>query len=157
MPDDRSGSGVSRPIHCLAFDFGLRHIGVAAGNTRARVATPVDTVRARDGIPDPDHIDRLLATWQPDEIVVGLPLNMDGSESPLCPRARKFGRRLAHRAKARLIMIDERLSSREAAANHAERIAAAGRRMQAPAIDGAGSAHAEAAAVILESRFDADD
>ncbi|MFC4257998.1 Holliday junction resolvase RuvX [Marinobacter lacisalsi] len=112
MPD--SESGVARQRQVLAFDFGLRRIGVACGQEMLGSARPVTMIAARDGIPDWRQIEALLKEWQPDLIVVGLPLNMDGTESDMCARARKFGKRLHGRYHVPVEMMDERLSSFEA-------------------------------------------
>ena len=77
----------------LAFDYGTRRIGVAVGNELLRSARELTPLTARDGIPDWNVVSRLLNEWQPDLLVVGLPLNMDGSESDMSTRARKFGNR----------------------------------------------------------------
>ena len=71
-------------------------------------------MRARDGIPDWDELQQLLAEWQPELVVVGLPLNMDDSPSELSRLAEKFGRRLEGRFLVSVEFIDERLSSYEA-------------------------------------------
>ncbi|WP_020210994.1 Holliday junction resolvase RuvX [Gilvimarinus chinensis] len=102
----------------LAFDYGTRSIGVATGHSKTRMASPLTELRARDGIPNWDDIQKLLDEWQPDLILVGLPLNMDGSESELSKRARKFGNRLHGRFGLTVEMVDERLSSFEAKAEH---------------------------------------
>lgn len=98
----------------LAFDFGLRRIGVAWGQEMLGSARPVSMIPARDGVPDWTAIEALLNEWRPDLVVVGLPLNMDGSESDLCARARKFGKRIHGRFHLPVDMMDERLSSVEA-------------------------------------------
>lgn len=98
----------------LAFDFGTRRMGVAFGQELLASARPVAMLAARDGIPDWSEIARLLAEWQPDHLVVGLPLNMDGTENDMCARARKFGQRLHGRFHLPVSMVDERLSSYEA-------------------------------------------
>ncbi|KKK61015.1 hypothetical protein LCGC14_3018540, partial [marine sediment metagenome] len=64
----------------LAFDFGTRQIGVAVGQTLSGSANPLTVLKARDGIPDWTQIASLLEEWKPDRLLVGLPLNMDGSE-----------------------------------------------------------------------------
>ncbi|MGM0570588.1 Holliday junction resolvase RuvX [Marinobacter sp.] len=104
----------TRGHQVLAFDFGLRRIGVAFGQSLLGTASPVAMVSARDGIPDWPQIEKLLAEWQPDLVVVGLPLNMDGTESDMCARARKFGQRIHGRYHLPVEMMDERLSSFEA-------------------------------------------
>jgi putative Holliday junction resolvase len=98
----------------LAFDFGLRQIGVAAGNCETGTSQALTTISARDGIPDWNLIAELISEWQPGCLVVGQPLNMDGSESELSRRAAKFGRRLAERFQLPVQFEDERLSSFEA-------------------------------------------
>lgn len=112
MPDVESGAAGSRQV--LAFDFGLRRIGVAFGQELLGSASPVSMIAARDGVPDWQRIEALLKEWRPDLVVVGLPLNMDGSESDMCARARKFGKRIHGRFHLPVEMMDERLSSFEA-------------------------------------------
>lgn len=98
----------------LAFDYGTRRIGVAVGNELLRSARELTPLTARDGIPDWNIVTRLLDEWQPDLLVVGLPLNMDGSESAMSTRARKFGNRLHGRYGKPCEMVDERGTTREA-------------------------------------------
>lgn len=104
----------SRPRTVLAFDFGLRQIGVAVGNCLLNTTRPLAIISARDGIPDWSMVERVVAEWQPDLLLVGDPLNMDGSVSELSTRARKFARRLHGRLGIPFEMADERLSSFEA-------------------------------------------
>ena len=98
----------------LAFDFGTRRIGVASGQEMLGTGQPLAMLPARDGIPDWQQIEALLAEWQPDIILVGLPLNMDDTENEMCARARKFGKRLHGRYHVTVEMVDERLTSYEA-------------------------------------------
>ena len=98
----------------LAFDFGLVQIGVAVGNTLLRTTQPLAILRARAGIPDWQALEQLVRDWQPELLLVGDPLNMDGSDSELCERARKFARRLHGRLGLPVTMVDERLTSFEA-------------------------------------------
>lgn len=112
MPEVDSGTAIPRQV--LAFDFGLRRIGVAFGQELLGSARPVTMIPARDGVPDWQRIDVLLKEWCPDLVVVGLPLNMDGTESDMCARARKFGKRIHGRFHLPVEMMDERLSSFEA-------------------------------------------
>ena len=71
-------------------------------------------MRAKDGIPDWQALEKIVADWQPGTLLVGLPLNMDDSESDLSRRAQKFGRRIAERFRLPVEYVDERLSSFEA-------------------------------------------
>lgn len=98
----------------MAFDFGTRRIGVAFGQELLGSARPLTMLPARDGIPDWLVIEKLIAEWQPDQVVVGLPLNMDDTENDMCDRARKFGKRLHGRFHVPVAMVDERLTSFEA-------------------------------------------
>lgn len=117
----------------LAFDFGTKRIGVAAGQAVTGTATPLAPVPARDGIPDWPALEALVAEWQPAALVVGLPLNMDDSESALSQLARKFGRRLAARFGLPVFLCDERLSSHAARGLLAD--VQARRRGKLPALD----------------------
>lgn len=98
----------------LAFDFGTKSIGVAVGQRITGTARPLPAIKAQDGTPDWNIIERLLKEWQPDEIIVGLPLNMDGTEQPLTARARKFANRIHGRFGVEVKLHDERLSTVEA-------------------------------------------
>ncbi len=100
----------------LAFDFGLRRIGVATGQTVTSTATPLGIVDARAGTPRWSQIAELIEEWQPDALVVGLPLNMDDSESDMSRLARNFAEELERRFDLAVHLTDERLSSREAEA-----------------------------------------
>lgn len=98
----------------MAFDFGLRQIGVATGNLELDTTRPLPILQARDGVPDWDRVEAVVREWQPDLLVVGEPLHMDGSPSELSARANKFARRLHGRLGLPVEMVDERLSSFEA-------------------------------------------
>lgn len=105
----------------MAFDYGLRQIGVAVGNCLLHTTQPLTTLPARDGVPDWDALAALVAEWRPDQLVVGDPLNMDGSPSELGDRAARFARRLHGRLGLPVAMADERLSSFEAKEQQRER------------------------------------
>lgn len=98
----------------LGFDFGMKNIGVAVGQELTRTANPLTAIKARDGIPDWDQIGKLLTEWQPALLIVGLPLNMDGSEQTMTAAARRFGNRLHGRFNLPVEWQDERLSTYEA-------------------------------------------
>jgi len=98
----------------LGFDYGPRKIGIAVGQTLLGTAAPVTTLRAVKGRPDWEGIARLVETWQPTELVVGLPLNMDETENELTGPARRFARQLEGRFRLTVHLVDERLTSVEA-------------------------------------------
>ncbi|WP_186821337.1 Holliday junction resolvase RuvX [Candidatus Erwinia dacicola] len=109
------------PQTLLSFDFGTKSIGVAIGQQLTGTARPLAALKANDGVPDWNKIEALLKEWQPDRVVVGLPLNMDGTEQPLTARARKFSNRLHGRFGVQVDLHDERLSTVEARAEIFER------------------------------------
>lgn len=98
----------------LCFDFGLKRFGVAHGNSLLGKGSELPPLPARDGIPNWEQIETLIKEWRPNAVIVGLPLNMDGSESDMSARARKFGKRIHGRFHLPVHMMDERLSSFEA-------------------------------------------
>ena len=129
----------------LGFDVGSRLTGVAIGNRLTATARALEVVAMRDGQPDWNRLDALQREWQPDTVVVGLPLTLEGSEQPASRRARAFASQLGQRYGLPVLLVDERHSSREAAQRFAAgRAAGLRRRRDAAGID------AEAAAVILE-------
>lgn len=103
-------------LSAMAFDYGTQKIGVAYGQSLTGTAQAIAVLKANDGIPDWDAIASLISQWQPQVFVVGLPYNMDGTDSELLPRAIKFGNRLNGRFNLPCFGIDERLSTREARA-----------------------------------------
>ena len=105
----------------LGFDFGTRSIGVAIGQEITGSAQPLSAPNANDGVPNWDQLATLLKEWQPDLLVVGLPLNMDGTEQPLTQRARKFANRLHGRFGYVVELQDERLTTTDARARLFER------------------------------------
>ncbi|ACX89642.1 Holliday junction resolvase RuvX [Pectobacterium parmentieri] len=131
----------------LAFDFGTKSIGVAIGQEITGTARALTSFKAQEGIPDWQKVEKLLSEWQPDLVVVGLPLNMDGTEQPLTARARKFANRLHGRFGVAIELHDERLSTVEARADLFERGGF-------KALD-KGSVDAASAVIILESWFEA--
>lgn len=97
--------------YVLAFDFGLARIGVAIGQPITSTATPLTTIKAKDGIPDWQIIEKLIKEWQPGLLLVGEPVNMDSTEQAITLRARKFANRLHGRFGLPFKMFDERLTS----------------------------------------------
>ena len=104
----------------LAFDFGLRHIGVASGQSITATASPVTTLSAQDGAPTWAQVKALVREWRPTRLLVGLPLNMDDTESDMSERARHFAAQLETMFALPVSLVDERLSTREAATQAAE-------------------------------------
>lgn len=108
-----------KPHLILALDYGVKKMGMALGNTMTQTARAFDILAMNNGQPDWDNLIGIIKVWGVAQVVVGLPLNMDGSSSMLSKRAHKFARRLAHRIMEQHLPVtvslcDERLTSIEA-------------------------------------------
>lgn len=121
----------------FAFDFGVKRIGVAMGNTMIRQAQPVKVISAIDNATRFADIAALLDEWKPARLVVGLPMHPDGAEHEMTARARKFANQLNGRFNLPVELVDERYSSAVISAKRGE------------VIDD------RAAAIILQQYFDA--
>ena len=139
----------SRPKIVLAFDFGLRRIGVACGDTLSRNASALETVLCGPHGPRWELIAKMMRDWQPDMAVVGLPYNVDGSDNEMTGAARSFAAELARRFGVEAVMVDERYSSLEAAARLQTARESGLRRRRVAKSD----VDAAAACVILERWF----
>ena len=82
-------------MSALVFDYGKRHIGVAAANIGSRVVTPLTTVSVNNQKQCRGALAQIIDQWHPEMLVVGLPLNMDDSGSAMSDAAREFGQKLA--------------------------------------------------------------
>ena len=98
----------------MAFDFGTQKMGMAVVQALIESATPLALFPMKDGVPQWENLLKIIKQHQPQLFLVGLPLNMDDSESELSTRARKFAKRLRHQSNIRTLMVDERLTTREA-------------------------------------------
>jgi putative holliday junction resolvase len=145
MPDP-----ATRQWTALAFDYGHKRIGVAAGDSVTRRARPVTTLKVAESGIDWAAIERVVAEWQPAVLVVGVPLNADGSPGELARDAQRFARGLRRFQGLPVDLVDERFSSLEAA-QELKSARASGRRqrrVQPADVDAA------AACVILERWFE---
>ncbi|VVC76900.1 Putative Holliday junction resolvase [Aquicella siphonis] len=109
-----NSENISTPKILLGFDFGMKRIGVAVGQTITRTARPVATLQAKDGLPQWNELEKLIKRWRPDALVVGIPLNMDGTEQKISAQARQFAELLRERCKLPVHEMDERLTTRDA-------------------------------------------
>jgi len=108
-----------KPHLILALDYGVKKMGMALGNTITQTARAFDILAMNNGQPDWDNLIGIIKVWGVAQVVVGLPLNMDGTSSMLSKRSHKFARRLAHRIMEQHLPVtvslcDERLTSIEA-------------------------------------------
>ncbi len=98
----------------LGFDFGLKRIGVAVGQTVTGTASPLDTLKAEAGEPHWEQIAKLIAQWRPDALVVGIPLRIDSSDQHITHEARRFAKSLRSRYGLPVHTVDERFTTLEA-------------------------------------------
>lgn len=95
----------------LGFDFGTKNIGVAVGQFITLTATPLKPLKAKQGIPDWKMIDNLIEMWKPNALVVGVPLNVDGSEQHTTTLAKKFIVSLKNKSNLPVYAGEERYST----------------------------------------------
>jgi len=133
-----------KSLTLIGFDFGMKSIGVAVGQTVTKSAKPLTVVKAKNGNPSWQMIVQLVNEWKPDALIVGFPLNMDGSEQPLTQVVKKFANDLRQQFNLPVHLADERLTTVEARAKLFEEQGGY-RAIQKPAVD------ALAAQLILES------
>ncbi|MFL9924610.1 Holliday junction resolvase RuvX [Herbaspirillum lusitanum] len=120
----------------LAFDFGLKRIGVAVGNTGLKQAQPLQVIAAATNDAKFAAIETLIKEWQPARCIVGLPLHPDGAEHEMSVRCRRFANQLHGRYGVTTVLVDERYSSAVIQHQRGERI------------------DDQAAAIILQQYFD---
>ncbi len=96
----------------LGFDFGMRRIGIAIGNTITNTAQPLLTIQAQDGIPNWDEIKDIIQQWAINAIVVGMPYNINGELQEITHAAKKFANRLKQKFKLPVHLIDERYTTK---------------------------------------------
>ena len=106
MPDP-----IKKPLTVLAFDYGTRRVGVAVGNTEIRASQALVTIAATNADMLFKELEDLLKEWQPDQIVVGLPVHPDGSEHEMTVKAKRFGNQLHGRFNLPVTWVDERYTS----------------------------------------------
>ncbi len=130
----------------LAFDYGAKRIGVAVGQTTTATASPAGVIAVHGG-PDWTAFDRCLREWRPTRLLVGVPYNMDGTDTTLTATCRAFAAELGRRSGLPVECVDERLTSSAATAElrEARRAGTRARRVRREDID------AHAARLILET------
>lgn len=134
-----------KALQFLVFDYGIKRMGVAAGQTITGTARPLAPMAMNNGQPDWTALENLLAEWQPVAVIVGLPLNMDGTASEMARRADKFRKRVHGRFALPALAWDERLTS-DAIKQQV--------RSQGVTDFGQHSVDSQAAALIFQSWFD---
>jgi putative Holliday junction resolvase len=98
----------------IGFDFGMKYIGMAVGQKISKTASPITSLIVKNKIPDWEHITTIINEWNPSALIVGLPLNMDGTMQPIAIAAQTFAQELERIYKLPVYMVDERLSTWEA-------------------------------------------
>ena len=128
----------------MAFDYGLRNIGIAIGQNITKSASTFYAIKAKEGEPDWIKLDSIVKEWEPTLFIVGDPFNMDGTRSEFQKRISQFSKELKNRYKIRLHMMDERLTTKEAT----ERI-----KTESSALQESANKHSVSAQIILEDWF----
>ena len=128
----------------MAFDYGLRNIGIAIGQNITKSASTFYAVKAKEGKPDWMKLDSIVEEWRPGLFIVGDPFNMDGTKSDFQKRISKFSSELKKRYEIRVHMMDERLTTKEAK----ERI-----ENESNGLKGSANKHSISAQIILEDWF----
>jgi len=133
----------------LAFDYGLKRIGVAIGNTLMASARPLTTLTQSEKGISWEEVDVLLQTWKPQRLLLGMPERDDGQPSELAPGIKKFGEKLQTRYDLPLSYINEQFSSLEAKAQlKQQRQTGRKKRLKKTDID------KQAAAILLDNWFE---
>ncbi len=110
------------PKQCvaIAFDFGMRRIGVAVGQTVTCSATPEAVLTVQEGVPRCETVANLIKKWSANALVVGLPYNMDGTEQAMTIAAKQFSTWLQSHFQLPVYLVDERLTTKAARSQLAE-------------------------------------
>jgi len=98
----------------IAFDFGIKRIGVAVGENITKKGRPLNVLNAQNGHPNWSIVKKLIQFWQPNFIIVGLPLNINGTKQNITRKSEKFANLLQYKFKIIVKMHDERLTTVEA-------------------------------------------
>ena len=98
----------------MAFDFGIKNIGIAIGQEITKTASTFYSLKAIKGEPDWDELDKIVAEWKPNLFIVGDPYNMDGTRSDFMEKVERFGKKLGSIIDIEIEFFDERLTSFEA-------------------------------------------
>ncbi len=98
----------------LGFDFGMRRLGVAVGQSITQRAKPLNTLLVTDGSPDWLQVQKLIKEWHPKALIVGIPTKIDGSEQPITKASQEFIKNLQARFALPVYGVDERLTTKAA-------------------------------------------
>lgn len=98
----------------IAFDFGIKKIGVAVGENITKKGRPLNVLNAQNGHPNWNIVSNLIQYWQPKFIIVGLPLNINGTKQKMTSKSEKFANLLKYKFNIIVKMHDERLTTVEA-------------------------------------------
>ena len=128
----------------MAFDYGLRNIGIAIGQNITKSSSTIYAIKAKEGEPDWIKLDSIVKEWEPALFIVGDPFNMDGTRSEFQKRISQFSTELKNRYKIRLHMMDERLTTKEAK----ERL-----KTESSGLKESANKHSISAQIILEDWF----
>ena len=95
---------------CLGFDYGVKKIGVAVGDTQTHIANALTTVKAVRQKTGWDELTKIIETWQPTKMIVGISRQEDGSDNTVTPKMERFSRQLEGRYQCPVELFDEALT-----------------------------------------------
>lgn len=144
-PEQHTLALETQELTALGFDYGTRRIGIAVGQKLTGTATPLTTLHLKGQV-DWEAVDKIVAEWQPDALVVGLPSHIDDTEHEMTRAARGFAKRLKKRYQLPIHLTDERLTSRIAQTLIKQQRSTGSRRRQRK-----GDVDSLAACIILQS------
>ena len=132
-------------MQILSFDFGTKKIGVAVGQTKTNTSSPLEVIFNKKNVTDWTRIHLIVEEWKPELILVGKPLNMDGTDSDIMKLVEKFHKKLYKLTGIECKYIDERLTSFEARQNFKELMTENNTSIKSEAID------AHAAKILIDN------
>ena len=101
-------------MQIISFDYGTKKIGVAVGQTQTKTASPLNVIFNKKNKTNWDAIIEVIEEWKPELILIGMPLNMDGTDSEIMKRVENFKKKLKNISSVKCEFIDERLTTFEA-------------------------------------------
>ena len=134
-------------MQILSFDFGTKKIGIAVGQTITQSSSPLTVIFNKENKVNWQEISQIVSEWKPDLLLIGKPLNMDGTDSDIMTLVEKFTEKLAKLTNIKCEYIDERLTSFEARQNFKELMIDNNKSIKKEIID------ANAAKILIDNWF----
>ena len=134
-------------MQIVSFDFGTKKIGIAVGQTITKSSSPLTVLFNKDNKVNWEEVSHIVREWKPDLLLIGKPLNMDGTDSDIMKLVEKFSKKLAKLTDIKCEYVDERLTSFEARQNFKELMIENNKSIKKEIID------ANAAKILIDNWF----